>query len=292
MKENSSHIELEKGRIENGNWMKIVLFVLTGIAVLAVLLIAAAGYLESTQSKRTLADEAKAEATETSERPEESARILCVVTNMVARTVLVNMMVDRPVTNFIERTVLVEVEVEKPVTNVVVRPYEVTVDYPVTNVVVKPHLVMVEMPVTNVVVQPYEVTVDYPVTNLVVQPYEIQVDVPVTNMVLHQVDIVIDQVVTNVVRLGATRTVEEGELPAVRPLPAQAPRTGTLSVRKPIRLSTSYRVRYGDTVGGLAVKYGFRIPDFKVYNPNVDIECIKSGQMIQLPGDLTIESEE
>ena len=230
-------------------WMKMAIVILAVLAVVAVLLLVFAARLEGS---RRVPTNASADG--------ESA---------VCRQ-------EAPTPNVV--TAFLDV----PVTNYVVRRMDVVVEYPVTNYVIKPHVVVVEYPVTNVVVQPYEVVVDYPVTNMVVQTYGVTVEVPVTNAVYRPFA---DRPAANSdITVSA---VVEPQLPKSRAERAEPPPPAPV-VRRPLRSMTPYRVVYGDTVGGLARRFGFRISDFRECNPGVDMERIVVGQTLQLPGDLEL----
>ena len=226
--------------------------------------------------------------------------VIRMVTNYVDRPVEV--VVDRPVTNIVERTVEVAVDrfvtnwVDRPVTvnvdrvftNVVEHPVEITIKRPVTNVVERKVDFVVERPVTNFIDRIVDVPVDRVVTNLVQRPVDVYIDVPVTNIVERTVEVTVDRFVTNWVDRPVTNYVERKirvQVDRPRQTAVQMPQ-----VRRPARLTTPYRVKPGDTVGGLAKRYGFRIPDFRVYNPQVNINRISIGQILYLPGDLDADS--
>lgn len=241
------------------------------------------------------------------------------VTNFVMRQR--DVVVEYEVTNYVIRPHVVVVEY--PVTNTVVQPYEVVVECPVTNTVVQPHEVVVECPVTNVVVQPHEVVVEYPVTNMVVQPYEVVVACPVTNRIIRIHDQEADvQFVRQPPRQQAVaQTVEPPQEPvppspsrpielsrSIEPSPPTEPSRpvetspevrvakrpeasiwAAPTLDRPLRSMTPYRVNYGDTVGGLARQYGFRVQDFRICNPSVDLNHIYDGQTVMLPGDYDVD---
>ena len=240
------------------------------------------------------------------------------VTNVVERPVFVTTFVDVPVTNYVMRQHDVYVDypvtnyvvrpqvtvVELPITNTVVQPYEVVVEYPVTNAVVQAYEIVVEQPVTNMVIRPHEIVIEQPVTNVVVQPYEIVVERPVTNMVFRPYEVVIEQPVTNWVRrsrevvVAAPADVPNRRSPNRAAGARAVPLTGTVrisepirvapQVRRPLRSTTPYILQYGDTIGDLAKKYGFRLQDFRACNPDVDQDHIYAGQAVQLPGDIDL----
>ena len=158
-------------------------------------------------------------------------------------------------------------------------------DVPVTNYIVRRTDVVVEYPVTNYVIRPYVVVVDYPVTNTIVRPYEVVVECPVTNTIMHTYGVTVEApVICETGRPEGSEVVASAETPIATATVENA----TPVVRRPLRSSTPYCVVYGDTVGKLARRYGFRISDFLVCNPGIDMERILVGQILQLPGDLDL----
>ena len=243
------------------------------------------------------ADEPDALVTNVIERKVD-VEVVRMVTNYVDRPVEVE--IERPVTNVVERKV--DVEVARVITNFVGRPVTVNVDRFFTNVVERPVAVTIERPVTNFIDRIVNVPVERVVTNLVRRAVNVYVDVPVTNVVKRPVDVVmtnevrrlvvvyVDRPVTNYVERKIQVLVDRPVRTSVQTQQTVARTSQTAvqapQVRRQSRLMTPYRVKSGDTVGGLARRYGFRIPDFRVYNPNVDINRISIGQVLYLPGDV------
>lgn len=57
--------------------------------------------------------------------------------------------------------------------------------------------------------------------------------------------------------------------------------------RRPMVLYTPYVVKRGETIGELARRFKFRIPDFRVYNQHIDnIDLVREGQTVNIPGEL------
>ena len=251
---------LLKSKPPTERWMKTSVIVLIVLFCAAVLMIVIAALLESGRdsSKQDLAPRRELAPAASSSARMPSPQV-------------VNAFLDVPVTNYIVRRT--DVVVEYPVTNYVIRPYVVVVDFPVTNTVVQLYEVVVECPVTNTIVHTYGVTVEAPVVYETGRPEGrgavARVEAPI-----------------------ATATVERTEEPvqviqqfAVQQPPPPPP---VPVIRRPLRSSTPYCVAYGDTVGKLARRYGFRISDFLVCNPGIDMEHILVGQILQLPGDLDL----
>ena len=200
---------------------------------------------------------------------------------------------SKPVEVEVERIQVVTNYVDKVLTNVVERPVEIVLDQPVTNFVKRPVEVVREVPVTNVVDRQVEVVVERPVTNVVEKTVEIAVEHVVTNVVPKTIEVFVSRPVTNFVDrpyvLNMVRPTRPVAVPAkTAPAVAGRPAVSSPVVRRPIRLTTAYRVREGDTVGRLGVKYGFRIPDFAVLNPGVDVNFIRVGQVVNLPGEVDV----
>ena len=200
---------------------------------------------------------------------------------------------SKPVDVELERIQVVTNYVDKVLTNVVERPVEIVLDQPVTNFVKRPVEVIREFLVTNVVDRQVEVVVERPVTNVVEKTVEIAVEQVVTNVVPKTIEVFVSRPVTNFVdrpyvlnMVRPTRPVAASAKTA--PAVAGRPAVSSPVARRPIRLTTAYRVREGDTVGRLGVKYGFRIPDFAVMNPGVDVNFIRVGQVVNLPGEVDV----
>lgn len=231
------------------------------------------------------ADEPSVPVTNVVERKVD-VEVVRLVTNYVDRPVEVE--VNRPVTNIMER--IVEVAVDRFETNWVDRPVTVNLDRFVTNIVERKVDVVVERPLTNFIDRIVDVPVDHIVTNLVRRPVDVYVDVPVTNVIERLVEVVMTNEVRRPVMVYVERPVtnyveRKTQVLVDRPVQAAA---RVPKVRRPVRLTTPYRVKSGETVGGLAKRYGFQIPDFRVYNPRVDINRISIGQMLNLPGDVDV----
>ena len=128
--------------------------------------------------------------------------------------------------------------------------------------------------------------VDRIVTNVVERMVEVPSRLTLTN--------VIDRIVclTNLVTVVVTNRIDappsvETSTDIARPVETTPPaRVQTSGV---IVLSTPYVVREGDTISGLAARYGFRMPDFVVYNPGMDVNRINVGQVVHLPGNVKTE---
>lgn len=248
-----------KGKRPTDRWMKTSIIVLIVLFGVAVLMIAVAALLESGRSQP------KDFALEKDRLPS------AVSSAGVPSPRVVNAFIDVPITNYVVRRT--DVVVEYPVTNYVIRPYVVVVDYPVTNTVVRPYEVVVECPVTNTILHTYGVTVEAPVVCSAGRPEGeesvagVETETPVVTV----------ERVEEPVQVVQQR--EEQQPPPPPPPPV---------VRRPLRSTTPYCVVYGDTVGKLARRYGFRISDFLICNPGIDMERILVGQILQLPGDLDL----
>lgn len=173
-----------------------------------------------------------------------------VVVAQEPNTVFITNMVERVLTNTVVKTETKIVEVEKPVERIV--------EHVVANVVDK----TVEIPVVSVITQYIDRTVD--------------VVVPATN----GTSAVIES--TDTVRPPAlaktnTSVVVENEDAGIVSAP---PKTEAVKrVYCPV-----YVIKPGDQVGRLALKYRFRMPDFREVNPGVDPNHVIPGQEVKIPG--------
>ena len=250
-----------KGKPPTERWMKTLVIVLIVLFCAAVLMIAIAALLES---GRDSSQPDLVSRREPAPAVSSSARM--------PSPQVVNAFLDVPVTNYIVRRT--DVVVEYPVTNYVIRPYVVVVDYPVTNTIVRPYEVVVECPVTNTIMHTYGVTVEAPVICETRRPEGgeavVRAETPIANATVEKTEEPVQVV---------QQFAEQQQQPPPPPTPV---------VRRPLRSSTPYCVVYGDTVGKLARRYGFRISDFLVCNPGIDMERILVGQILQLPGDLDL----
>jgi peptidoglycan-N-acetylglucosamine deacetylase len=57
---------------------------------------------------------------------------------------------------------------------------------------------------------------------------------------------------------------------------------------KPVAATTAYKVVSGDTISGIAVRYGLRWQDVVAVNPGITPNKIRVGQTIQLPGQVDL----
>ena len=55
---------------------------------------------------------------------------------------------------------------------------------------------------------------------------------------------------------------------------------------KPVAVSTPYAISKGDTISGVAVRYGLRWQDVLAVNPGISPNKLRIGQVIQLPGQV------
>ena len=67
--------------------------------------------------------------------------------------------------------------------------------------------------------------------------------------------------------------------PAVVPEPVQLP---------PVAMSTPYSIAKGDTISGIAYRYGLRWQDVVAVNPGINPRRLRIGQIIQLPGQVNL----
>ncbi|MCL1921586.1 MAG: LysM peptidoglycan-binding domain-containing protein [Kiritimatiellaeota bacterium] len=61
-----------------------------------------------------------------------------------------------------------------------------------------------------------------------------------------------------------------------------------IPVLVPVATTTSYAVRQGDTITGIAARYGLRWQDVVAVNPGVSPNKLQVGQVIQLPGQVDL----
>lgn len=177
-----------------------------------------------------------------------------IVTNFVER--VETQLVDRFVTNYVDR-VRTEV-VDRVITNEVEKIIEVPSTVILTNYV--EHIVEVPQIVTNTVT----------VTNVLVQTPK-QLDVIDRGHGLDSTSV--DNGVTGedagdqVAESSDNRDGSSGEVE-----------------RKPMVLFTPYVVKPGETVWGLSQRFKFRIPDFRVYNQDIDnLDRVREGQTVNIP---------
>jgi len=57
---------------------------------------------------------------------------------------------------------------------------------------------------------------------------------------------------------------------------------------KPVAATTAYKVASGDTISGIAARYGLRWQDVVAVNPGITPNKIRVGQTIQLPGQVDL----
>jgi LysM repeat protein len=57
---------------------------------------------------------------------------------------------------------------------------------------------------------------------------------------------------------------------------------------KPVAVSTPYTIAKGDTISGVAFRYGLRWQDVLAVNPGISPNKLRIGQVIQLPGQVDI----
>jgi LysM repeat protein len=57
---------------------------------------------------------------------------------------------------------------------------------------------------------------------------------------------------------------------------------------KPVAVSTPYTIAKGDTISGVALRYGLRWQDVLAVNPGISPNKLRIGQVIQLPGQVDI----
>lgn len=84
---------------------------------------------------------------------------------------------------------------------------------------------------------------------------------------------------------GETKTEEQ---PPVIPTPET---TEPVKVEppveiKPVAVSTPYTIAKGDTISGVALRYGLRWQDVLAVNPGISPNKLRVGQVIQLPGQV------
>lgn len=128
--------------------------------------------------------------------------------------------------------------------------------------------------------------VDRIVTNVVERTVEVPSRLTLTNVIERIVCLtnLVAVVVTN--RIDAAPLVETSTDIA---RPVAKPASARVQMSEAIVLSTPYVVREGDTISGLAARCGFRMPDFVIYNPGMDVNRIKVGQVVHLPGNVKTE---
>ena len=166
------------------------------------------------------------------------------------RTVFVTNVVERVLTNTVIKTETKVVEVEKPVERIVERV--------LTNIVDR----TVEVPAVSVITQYIDRVVE------------------VVPQATNEVVVLQDQS-SSVIR----RTHSETNMPVVvkhenAEIVVEKPKAETVKrVCHPV-----YVIKAGDQIGRLALKYGFRMPDFKAINPDVDPDHIIIGQEVKIPG--------
>ena len=166
------------------------------------------------------------------------------------RTVFVTNVVERVQTNTVIKTETKVVEIKKPVERIVERV--------VTNIVDR----TVEVPVVSVTTQYVDRVVE------------------VVKQATNDVVVLQDQP-SSVIR----RTYSETNMPVVvkhenAEIVVEKPEAETV---KRVYCPT-YVIKAGDQIGRLAQKFGFRMPDFRVVNPDVDPDYIITGQEVKIPG--------
>jgi len=61
-----------------------------------------------------------------------------------------------------------------------------------------------------------------------------------------------------------------------------------MPVIAPVKTTTAYSVQKGDTISGIAVRYGLRWQDVVAVNPGISPNKLQVGQVIQLPGQVNL----
>jgi LysM repeat protein len=85
---------------------------------------------------------------------------------------------------------------------------------------------------------------------------------------------------------GGSKTEEQ---PPVIPTPDTEPVKVEPPVEiKPVAVSTTYTIAKGDTISGVALRYGLRWQDVVAVNPGISPNKLRVGQVIQLPGQVDI----
>lgn len=158
------------------------------------------------------------------------------------------------------------------------------VEHVQTNTVVKTETKIVEIE------KPVERIVERVVTNIVDRPVEVPV-VSVTTQYIDRVVEVVTQVTNDVVVSSdqpssvIRQTHSETNMPVVVErenveIVVEKPKAETVKrICCPV-----YVIKAGDQIGRLAQKYGFRMPDFRYINPDVDPDHIITGQEVKIPG--------
>lgn len=173
-----------------------------------------------------------------------------VVVAQEQRTVFVTNVVERVQTNTVIKTETKVVEVEKPVERIVERV--------LTNIVDR----TVEVPAVSVITQYIDRVVE------------------VVPQATNEVVVLQDQS-SSVIR----QTHSETNMPVV-----VEHENVEIVVEKPEAENVKrvycpvYVIKAGDQIGRLAQKFGFRMPDFRVVNPDVDPDYIIIGQEVKIPG--------
>lgn len=155
----------------------------------------------------------------------------------------------------------------------------------VTNYIDRVETKIVERCTTNFIDRVQTEYTDKVVTNVVERVVEVPASITITNTVENAVWI------TNVVTIAAHDSIdspiaEESKDAAIsgnQHSETKKPRSSVKYV-----FTTPYTVKEGDTVSKLASMYSFRIPDFKICNPELDIDHIRVGQTVMFPGDIKL----
>lgn len=131
---------------------------------------------------------------------------------------------------------------------------------------------VVERVLTNTIVkvETRVVEVERPVERVVTNIVDRTVEVEVVSVVTQYVDRVDGN---NMVQTAVKGQVAEAEVDEPTPYSETPGR-----IHYPV-----YVIRQGDRISRLAEEYGFRMPDFKAVNPDVDPNHVIPGQMVRIP---------
>ena len=85
----------------------------------------------------------------------------------------------------------------------------------------------------------------------------------------------------------AQATVDEPILEFPNPIEDNVPEITQIRIA-PVSTTTAYTVKKGDTISGIAARYGLRWQDVVAVNPGVSPNKLRIGQTLQLPGQVDI----
>ena len=147
----------------------------------------------------------------------------------------------------------------------------------------------VEKVVTKEVVKTIPQIVERVVTNIIDRPIEVKI--PIVSVVTTEVERVvcytntITEVITNTISVVGTDSVSivDASVDENKRNDDDAGVTAVVEVKRKV-YNPSYIIKPGDQVLQLARKYSFRLPDFKAANPDVDVDRIRVGQRVLIPG--------